>query len=216
MRRLSHILSFLTVALFLLSVGSAAKADGVDPAVGLEGGSGSTALFGPTFSFTFTGTQGTSITQQNFDFINSTGSTVGEVDLLGPAFPDPGSPPILTPLTYVCGPVTAYFSTCMTTLLTSGQTLIRYFGGTGIPNDPNPNCVPNEVGPPTCTPSVPAADFIIFVRALNGDLSSLPTADRFTVPGTLIPAPEPATLMLISTGLGCVALIRRRRQKTVD
>jgi hypothetical protein len=40
MRQFSHFLGFLAVALFLLSVGSVAKADAVDPQVGL-GGSGS-------------------------------------------------------------------------------------------------------------------------------------------------------------------------------
>ena len=38
MRRSSHILSFLAVALFLLCAGSVTKADGVDPIVGLGGG----------------------------------------------------------------------------------------------------------------------------------------------------------------------------------
>ncbi len=43
MRRFSHILSFLTVALFLLSIGSTAKANVVDPQIGLGGG-GSTLM----------------------------------------------------------------------------------------------------------------------------------------------------------------------------
>ena len=189
--KLTRLLVAVAVVLVFSGV---ALADTTDPAIGVKGGGGSQVLFGPTFSFTFFG--GTT-QEQDFDFINSTGFTVAEIDLIAPG-----------PLTYACGDASTYFSTCQPTPLPSGQTLIRYSGGGGIPNDPNPNC--GEFG---CSPSVAAADFVMFVQDINGDLGNLPSTDSFTVTGTLLaaPVPEPATILLLSTGLGYVGLLRRRK-----
>ena len=186
--------------------GVVATADTVDPAIGIKGGTGSEVLSDPIFSFTFFG--GTSA-EQDFFFINNTGSTVGEIQMVAPGSPTSG-PAISTPLTYICGDVSTYFSSCMVTHLTNGNSLITYSGGPGIPNDPNPNCSGEE----GCTASVPAADFDIFVQDVNGDLSGLPGSDQFTVQGTLIPAPvpEPATIALLSAGLGLVGFSRRRKK----
>ncbi len=172
-----------------------ALADTIDPAIGIKGGTLSTPLFEPVFSFTFYG--GTAA-EQDFDFINSTGSTAAELDLLAPG-----------PLAYVCGDFSTYFSSCMTTVLETGQTLIKYFGGGGIPNDSTPSCIDG------CFSSVPGADFVMFVQDLNGDLASLPSTDSFTVTGTLIAAtvPEPGTIVLLSTGLGLVGISRRRKKQ---
>ena len=187
-------------------MGVVAKADTVDPAIGIKGGTGSEVLSGPTFSFTFVG--GTSA-EQDFFFINNTGSTVGEIQMIAPALPTSG-PSISTPLTYICGDVSTYFSSCMVKVLTDGNSLITYSGGPGIPNDPNPSCIEGS-----CTPSVPAADFDIFVQDVHGDLASLSPNDQFTVSGTLIPAtvPEPATIALLSAGLGFLGISRRRKKQ---
>jgi hypothetical protein len=220
MRRFVYSLGFPTVALFLLSVGNVAKADTVDPVIGIRGCTGSCSqLIGPSgsFSFTFTGTMGLTITEQDFPFLNNTGSTVGELDLVVPAFPSSG--PTAPALTYMCGDASTYFSNCLVTpivpTVTTGtllapvvtEYLIRYFGGPGIPNDPNPLC--DE----TCTPSVPAADFLIFVQPLNNDLSNISPNDTYMVNGQTIPAPEPATIALLSTGLGVLGISRRRKKQ---
>jgi hypothetical protein len=196
-----RIARLLVLAAAVAVFSGVALADTIDPAIGIKGGNLSTPLFEPVFSFTFTGTMGTDITEQDFDFINSTGSTVGELDLLAPG-----------PLAYVCGDFSTYFSSCTTTVLETGQTLIKYLGGSGIPNDSTPSCIEG------CFSSVPGADFVMFVTDLNGDLASLPPTDSFTVTGTLIPAtvPEPATIVLLSTGLGLVGISRRRKKQAAN
>jgi hypothetical protein len=202
------------LAAAILAFSGAALADTVDPAIGVKGGGGSpllcplTGCTGPaTFSFTFTGTQGTTITTQTFDFINNTGSTISELDLIAPASPDPLSPTPVS-LSYACADASTYFSTCTPTVLDNGDTMLAYSGGSGIPNDPSPICFEG------CSASVPAADFALFVQALNGDLANVPVADQFTVNATAISAvPEPAAILLMSTGLGFLGLTRRRRNQ---
>jgi hypothetical protein len=60
MRRFSHILSFLAVALLLLCAGSVTKADGTDPVVGLGGGgtcAGTTTFSENSLTQAFSGLQ---------------------------------------------------------------------------------------------------------------------------------------------------------------
>jgi hypothetical protein len=200
-----RIARLLVVATTLAIFSGVAMAD-TDPAIGIKGGGGSQVLTGPNFSFTFVG--GTS-QEQDFDFINSTGFTALELDLIAPGSPDPGSPPISGFLSYACADASTYYGSCQTSSLANGDTLFRYFGGAGIPNDPNPSC--SEFG---CTSSVAGADFLMFVQDVQGDLASLPSTDSFTVNATLLPTvPEPATLLLLSAGLGVLGFSRRRNKQ---
>jgi len=95
MRRFSHILSFLAVALFLLSIGSVAKANTADPRTGTGGGgscfgplsfSSASQTFNalPTTASDFTDTNGNCV----IDFINNTGVDVTSltVTILTPFF----------------------------------------------------------------------------------------------------------------------------------
>jgi len=70
MRQFSHILSFLAVALLLLCMGSAAKATGIDPQIGLAGGGSCTTNQETSLSQSFT-----VLTGCINDFTNSTGFT---------------------------------------------------------------------------------------------------------------------------------------------
>ena len=141
---------FLALILFGLS-SSIALADGVDPKMGLQGGSGSTGLFSPNdpnFTFTVFGSDFTVGSSEFFDFINATGQTAVGVNLVATLLA--GTPT----LTYTCAETNSYFNTCTITPLENGQVLISYSnsgeGGLGgIPNDPNPSCD----GPTSCSPS---------------------------------------------------------------
>src|SRR5882762_5639251 len=168
---------FLGLTLLGLS-STAALADGIDPVAKLQGGTGSTDLLTPNFAFDVFG--GSS--PQSFDYINSTGQTAVGMNLLITLLP-------LTPsLTFICDPSNTYFTNCNpqspgTTLSQGGTLLISFFGldtetgHNGIPNDPNPACE----GILFCSPSVPAADFIIIFENAPGttDLSGLPPTQGF-------------------------------------
>jgi hypothetical protein len=87
MRRFSHILSFLAVALFLLFAGSAAKADTADPRTGTGGGGSCLSLGLGSASQTFSGDSALP-TECIIDFTNNTGGTITSltVTILTPFF----------------------------------------------------------------------------------------------------------------------------------
>jgi len=75
MRRFSHILSFLTVALFLLCAGSVTKANGTDPLVGLGGGGSCGSFFQESLTQSFNNV----LTGCVNDFTNVTGLTLNSL-----------------------------------------------------------------------------------------------------------------------------------------
>jgi hypothetical protein len=200
------------LTLILLSVASSiAMADSTDPKMGLQGGCCSTGLFSlndPNFSFTVLASDFTTIGQTElFDFINATGQTATEVDLLANLIQ--GTPA----LTFICDPSSEYFTQCSVTPEGGGQTLIRFFdpntgegGFGGIPTAPDIECD----GVHSCSTETPGADFAVYVQDVNGDLVNLnQTTDGFTVQGTLL-VPEPSTVLLV-LGAGVLLLLFKRR-----
>ena len=190
----------VTVAFLGISC-SVALADGVDPVFKLGGGGASTPLTSDTFSFTVN--QADAVAGfVSFDFINFTGATIVQLNLDAPAgflfsCDNTGDP---------------YFTTCSPTTATAGPTTLSFFGldaiHTGIPTATRVFCGEEfeefEEGPPNCTADVRASDFTITVG-----VADMPTGSSFDVTGHLIPAAEPATLlMVLAGGLGFLALKR--------
>jgi hypothetical protein len=193
----------LVLVAFLGISCSVALADGVDPVFKLGGGGASTPLTSDTFSFTVN--QADAVAGfVSFDFINFTGATIVQLNLDAPAgflfsCDNTGDP---------------YFTTCSPTTATAGPTTLSFFGldeiHTGIPTATQVFCgdeeIEEEEGPPNCvvTGGDPNSDFIITVG-----VADMPAGSSFDVTGHLIPAAEPATLlMVLAGGLGFLALKR--------
>jgi hypothetical protein len=186
-------------------------ADGTDPVFKLSGGGGSTPLTSDSFSFTVDPanefTCGSDVCV-SLDFINDTGATVKELDLNAPAG-----------FTFSCNPTgDPYFNNCSPQSPTAGPTTLSFFGldeshpgilsagsvSCGAGDDANgpdgdsddTNCTANNGS---------ASDFLITI-----DLGAAGAiTNSFNVQGTLVPAAEPGTLVLVfAAGLGFLALKR--------
>ncbi len=176
MRRSSHILSFLAVALFLLCVGSITKANAVDPQVGLGGSGtcpGTTTFSENSFTQAFTGLRTGCIN----DFQNNINDGTVTLDTL-----------VVN--------ITSAFSGQITCALLAGA--------------PLNSTTPNGSSPTSCTFFDATLLFSIApgqIYGLTFDTNFGPTVD-IVLAQTVIP--EPATLLLLGTGLAALAANRKR------
>jgi len=218
MRRFSHILSFLAAALFLLSAGSVAKANTVDPKSGYGGGGSCNDPANPLLLSAFTG-DGSSITTFNcpLDFRNDLGFDIGSLTMT-----------ILTsflggPDSLSCiidpnqGPSGAFSLPAFNTAVHNGSSCI-YSGAGPLPNN-NPG--PSILALVLVQPMAPGvlANGALFSQQWgypNEEFLDPTTGQPLTelkVTLAASPAPEPSTLILMGTGLTALAL-RRKRLKT--
>ena len=188
----------LVLAAFMGISCSAALADGVDPVFKLGPGGASIDLTSNTFSFTVN--QADAVAGfVSFDFINSTGAVIQELDLFANS----------SAFLFSCDPTgNPYFNNCSPQSPTGGPTTVSFFGldegHGGIPNATEVSCD----GPTHCSvvEGDPNSDFIITVA-----VADMPVGTSFDVTGTLVPVstPEPSTiLLLLAAGLGFL-LVKR-------
>jgi hypothetical protein len=195
------------VALLVFSC-SVALADGTDPVFKLSGGGSSTVLTSDTFAFSVNPNQEVSCNTTDvcviLDFINFTGATVVQLNLLAPQ-----------DFTYSCNPADdPYFTNCTPQTATPGPTTISFFGvdakHPGILSAASVNCGDEEADDDDENDQCTANNGSLSDFKITIDLG-LPGAitHAFTVDGTLIPAAEPGTLVLVfAAGLGFLALKR--------
>jgi hypothetical protein len=181
---------------------SVALADGIgtDPVMKLGPGGHSTPVNTFTFSFSFHKTS-TSQTSVIFDFINNTGVTIGEVDLLATG----------TGLGFSCDNTVSnpYFNNCSPTTTNPSPVALKWFGldstHHGIPFATTLTCEGDgEEGSPDCTSKPKLSDFKFTVNVRD-----MAVGQSFSAAGTLLPTPEPRTLVLVLAG-GLLFLLYRR------
>jgi hypothetical protein len=199
MKRFSHILSFLTVALLL---GSFAKADGVpvDPVMGVSdpvcGDGGCPIVEGTTFSF-FSNQSGGGTNQ----FQN--GSTVDWMTLLINVTTNGGTLPSVAADTITC--LTNAFATCQSFDLANGDTAI-YLSGVVSFGDAIP--IGNVA-------TLNLNDLVGGVQPFNvngtGGWGALRQFD--VTANAPSPVPEPATITLLGVGVGTLLTKRKLRNK---
>jgi hypothetical protein len=190
----------LLVVAFMALTCSLAYADGAtDPVFKIGTGSKSEVLTSDIFSFSLAkGTTGA----VTFDFINFTGALISELDLAAPGG-----------FTYSCdNTADPYFNSCSPTSTTSGPVTISFFGldatHLGIPTATHifGSCDNDgdDDSDDACTPDVALSDFTITIN-----VGSTPLSGPLKVQGTLVPSPEPSTVILIlAAGLGFLAVKR--------
>jgi hypothetical protein len=199
---------FLVLVLLFGFTCSVALADGTDPVFKLGGGGSSDVLTSDTFAFSVNPNQefscnGTDVCV-SLDFINFTGATIVKLNLLAPAG-----------FTYSCdNTIDPYFTHCTPPTATPGPTTISFFGldgthlGIQTAHSISGECDNDndDDGDDTCTADNGSlSDFNLTIDlGVKGAITQ-----AFTVHGTLVPAAEPGTLVLVfAAGLGLLALKR--------
>jgi hypothetical protein len=175
------------MALALLAFTGAAMADPIDPAVGVDGGSGSVSFFGTAMGTCVTNPCDIHLPSATIFFDNRTGAPIGSFDFKWDQL-QPGNDIFPDNFSVIRGSL-------FTVLEVISRTEVRLSGAPGV-----------FIPPCTGEFCAPENTFRLNILGMNGMVTITSAA----------PVPEPGTLLLLSTGLGCVGLIRRRRNKAAD
>jgi hypothetical protein len=184
---------FVVLAAALLFLGGAAFADGVDPAIGVKGGTGSTPWNGSTTQFCATACNLT-LPNVEIPYFNNTGDIIASFDFKWDR--PQGAFTLLNDPSF--GFLNAQF----------------VFPSNFDPNAPEVflNLIGvNITSSPACEGSCFHPASSEFNLVINGGVGRLDVASSNT-----LAVPEPGTILLLGPGLGAIALIRLRRKRAAN
>jgi hypothetical protein len=196
MRRLSHILSFLVVALFLLLAGNVAKANTVDPKI----------VLGPTGSTIFPNQTDCAPSEIGSCFLPVDSTGFGIADITNNVGATIISDTVTIPfLSFFNRDSTPPVLTCATDSETAP-------GWTGVTSPDGQSCI--FTGGIITSGHQYGLDFLGFCPApgCNTDPNN-PTVVRFDLAWTTAPVPEPGTIVLLGSGLIAAFGASRKRLK---
>jgi len=194
MRRFSHILSFLTVALFILAAASPANADPIDPGIIIQNASviGTVPVPGNSFSFFTTNGGDCNFTSP---IVAANDCTMQNANLAGATWTAISIhiSQVIAASLVTCSGGPFFTNACTPTNNADGTVNVNFTGGPGLP-PVSPEIFMSIFGWATCSPTTAPSGCVTFDGTIS--LSSVP---------------EPGTLALLLAG-GGFFLARRRRQ----
>ncbi|SRR6266403_592973 len=194
-----RLLRFFVLGAAVAALSGAAFADGLDPAIGVKGGTGSVEWDGSTTQFCAV-TCNLTLPDNEVPYFNSTGDIIASFDF---KWDTPQGD-----FTALTDPDAGFFNAQLVfpeNFNPNAPEVILNLIGLTIANSPACGSDDDDKAEESCS-HPPASEFSLVVNGGSGLLT-------ITSSSTLAPVPEPGTMILLGSGLGAVALRKLRRRK---